>query len=219
MRKAILSAAMGAVLLFWCAPGAHADDWAPPAPFEIVSSDGTMVFRFSPDDPFGGAAGVAGVYTVGEPEELVYAVQGLRSWAFPENFFFSEDFRSFVFVPSPTEDIALEFYTDGVVVKTYRVKDLVKDRSKLTHSTSSVWWMSAAPAVAGEDVLSVTTVDARTYSFDITTGSILEKTHESSAGYWPWIIVGVLGVAVLIFAVRRFLPSIERPGSAQSRDS
>jgi len=189
------------VLFSGCVADANADDWPAPGPFEVVSNDGNMVFRFDPLEPIGDNEASAGVYRNSEPEELVYTVHGLRTWAYSSDFYFSEDFRSFVFIPSPTEDIALQFFTDGELVKTYKINDLVKNRTKITRSTSSLWWIKRMNTINDEpnNTLTLTTVDDRTYVFDITNGSILEKNRDSSGmPIWLYVIIGTLGLAVVI---------------------
>jgi len=73
-----------------------------PEPFEVMSADASRVFRFEPgEDPWGGASiAAAGVYSNTEPPELIYAVEGLRAWAYRNQFYFSEDLTHFAFVPS-----------------------------------------------------------------------------------------------------------------------
>ena len=190
-------------VLFFSPDLVFADDWMAPSQFEIHSEDGSKFFQFDPgaldsSNPFATAA----VYENANPPKPIYEVENLRSWAYENNFYFTEDFMHFAFMPSPDFDIAIEFYSEGVLVKTYNIKDLVSRHSKIEYSTSSAWWKNSdAEVVRDSDRLTITTIDNITYVFDIATGDIVEK-HGVSNNIWISIIIFVIAVVAGIYISR-----------------
>ena len=176
-----------------------ADSWAPPAPFEIPSNDGARVFRFepNPDNTYNPDTKCdAALYKIGYSESI-YTVKDLRSWAYKNNFYFSYDSMHFAFIPPTDFDIALEFYSNGLLVKTYKIKDLVKDYSKVKHSTSTAHWLDIESVHSQDNTLSLKTCDNQTYIFDITTGNIVNDNKNFDL-YITAIIKYVLPVIFII---------------------
>lgn len=187
-----------AVALFSSTLFASADEWIEPGPFDIRSGDGSMVFRFEADAS--SRYSTAAVYQNTDPQTLLYEVQNLRAFAFERDFFFSNDFRHFAYMPSPDFDIAIEFFSEGVLTKTYYIKDLVKNHKKIQYSTSSAWWMNNdAQVVHNGDTMTVTTVDNWVYIFDITTGEIIETHGNSPINLAIIIIIGICVVGCIVF--------------------
>lgn len=170
MKKLFLASLMMLLFLFGQI-FASADSWIPPTSFEIESKDGSKVFRFEPNS---NNHSTAVLYDNSNPPKAIYTVENLRSWAYENNFFFSDDLMHFFFIPPADFDIALEFYSKGKLKKTYYIKDLVKDHSKISYSISSAWWLKEGVKVSQDNnTLTLTTVDNLTYNFDITDGNIL----------------------------------------------
>jgi hypothetical protein len=74
---------------------------------------------------------------------------------------------------SSTDDPAVFFYKRGKEVKTYRIKDLVRDDSQLVRSVSFLHWRGALTYNDRDAVLFLMTLDNRVYRFSVRTGEIL----------------------------------------------
>jgi hypothetical protein len=212
MRKLVCTLLVTIVFLSCTLPVA-ADEWMAPGEFEIISEDGEKIFRFDSDSADETSNySTAAVYLNTEPSKLVYSVENLRSWTYKDNFFFSEDFQSFAHMPSPDFEIAIEFYVEGHLVKTYDIKDLVRNHSKISYSTSSAWWKNSDVKVSqDQDRLTVTTVDGLTYVFDINTGEIIEKSETSNI---PLILIFIIGIVAACFVVGIIIQTIRRKQKA-----
>lgn len=168
-----------------------------PAEFEVKSKDESKVFRFKPssNDPLKGTA-TAGLYKGSNPTEVIYTVENLRSRAYREDFYFSEDLMSFFFVPKDDLEIALEYYSRGKLEKTYEIKDLVNDLDIISNSDSkSTWLKPGSKIVQTLNTLTFTTIDDLTYYLDIATGDIfkVDKKKDSFFDYFlkamPFLII------------------------------
>ena len=202
MKRRILLSALCIALL--CLLPASADSWTPPAPFELWSEDGSLVFRFDPGAAsWHNTTAQAAVYRKDEPEPL-YTVKYLRAWAYSSRFYFSRDFRNFVFFPPAEFDIAAEFYAEGARMKTYLIRDLVKDIDQLTHSTSTVWWLAEIVHSPESDTLTVFTADGLTHLLDLTNGSLLDDSEPPAPRYLPWAAgIAILG-CIVVLLLRRY---------------
>ena len=197
IKKFILAIVI-TVALFSSVLFAAADDWMAPGPFDILSEDGSMVFRFDADSS--SSLSTAAVYQNTDPPTLLYEVNNLRAWAYENDFFFSRDFKHFAYMPLPDFEIAIEFFSEGNITKTYYIEDLVNNNKKIQYSTSSAWWKSNGAQVKNnDDKLEVTTVDNLTYIFDITTGEILETHGESKINLTLIIIVAICVIGFIVF--------------------
>ena len=184
-RKFAIAMLLASVMMVFGGITAYADSFMPPEPFEIWSDDGTMVFIWNPgaEDNWSQGTAQAGVYRDGE---LVYSVENLPIMGESENnFLFSSDFRHFVFRPTVGQVMALGFFEDGVLLRAYRIDELVRDMNVVTYSvTIAMWenWQGRDFDVAN-NTLTIVTRDDITYVFDITTGEIIYHT----AGDTPFI--------------------------------
>jgi len=198
MKKCISIAAAFILLLLAITIHAGADDWLPPRPFEIWSEDRNRVFRFDPDSHRDVAQ--AAVYRSDNLRQPIYTVENLRAWAYEENFFFSRDFQHFVFRPPADFHIALQFYSNGILMRTHYIQDLVVDMDRVLHSTTTAWWGPEDQRTVWieffpeNDRLAITTIEEITYIFDITTGEILKDTHP----ILPIIVLITVGGAVFV---------------------
>ena len=175
------------VLISFSAIQVSADSFLPPEPFEILSDDGSMVFRWIPSADYRTAQ--AGVYRSGE---LVWSVENLPTMGVSvSNFFFSQDFQHMIFIPT-THDfqsmimreestiVALEFYTNGELMKTHYISDIVRDMSRVQRSVTMAFWRTAFPEtrtmadhIVEHDILRIMTVERIIFDFCLTTGEIL----------------------------------------------
>jgi hypothetical protein len=76
----------------------------------------------------------------------------------------------------PEDGLALAFFRNGVLLKSYNIPNLVKDSSFLIHSESGLIWLKqenyVSPAFRPNARYQLTTVDGIEYTFDTKTGSI-----------------------------------------------
>jgi hypothetical protein len=73
---------------------------------------------------------------------------------------------------SDVEEPAVSFYRDGNELKTYRIKDLVRDESKLEYTVSHFSWRSSLRYDDKSGLLFLKTKDDRSYRFSVKTGEI-----------------------------------------------
>ena len=233
---------------------ALADSFAEPEPSMIEIENGNKVFYMTPPEYIGDKYPQSGLYYNTSPPEVIYVINSEHSgisYFSPGNVFISDDGMHFAHLPIPwhndnvpwnnteswqvgQEDFSeytttvLEFYGKGALVKKYTVSDLVIDNSKLEFSVTMVGWeMGNARSFDSEsNTLLIRTVDGNTYTFDITTGAILESDREdsqiitnvdsgisemnyeqsASGNFMPndsllWIVLGVLSVTLIIILV------------------
>ena len=91
---------------------------------------------------------------------------------------------------NPKDGLAVAFYVKGKEVARYKVSDLVKDESKLKHTTAGLWWLEyklyQSPAFSpGEEIFQLETVDGTRYRFDMNTGAIIKPTSEQGGADQP----------------------------------
>jgi len=135
----------------------------------------------------------SGLYYNTDPPELIYLISSHHtakdfSYFDPHNVYLSNDGMHFAHIPIPLHNAretsapagtVLEFYESGNLIKRYHVSQLVKNDKKLSYSVSMVMWedWEKRQFDAKNNLLSVTTVDGITYTFDITTGSIVDNEN------------------------------------------
>ena len=173
-----ISVLLAAIVIFGGAT-VYGDSFIAPEPFEIWSEDGTTVFRWNP----GGMIAQAGVYRNGT---LVYSVENLPAMGeSASNFFFSADLRHFAFRPTTGQVVALGFFEDGVLLRSYRIDELVRDMNVVGYTVTTASWedWSGRSFDVTNNTLTIVTRDDITYVFDITTGEIIYDT----AGDRPFI--------------------------------
>ncbi|MCL1853525.1 MAG: hypothetical protein FWF88_10950 [Peptococcaceae bacterium] len=197
--------------LFLCPPDVNADSWVSPGPFSITSDDGAKVFHYNPSYDTDGLP-ATGVYSNTETLEPLYLVEDLL-WAYKDDLIFSGDLRYFVFIPSVSQSMALRFYENGHEMKEYGIKDLVKKMSTVTYTSSSAFWLRTSEFFPASNTLAITTTDNRIYTFDVTSGEILEvvaQPPDRREGAVPWYaVVAIAGLGIigcLLFLLARGLP-------------
>jgi len=93
------------------------------------------------------------------------------------------------------DDLAVAFFKNGKMLKSYSTVDLVKDPTKVVPTTGHYFWQAPSPLddsidpVEAMKLLSrldyekrfnISTIDGWTYIFDATTGAILERRKTKS---------------------------------------
>ena len=73
-------------------------------------------------------------------------------------------------------DEAISFFANGKLLRSYRVSDLIKDRSRLERTVSHFFWQEDVRLDDRALRYTVATVDRRCYVFDVTTGAIVSVT-------------------------------------------
>ena len=220
MKKIVLASVVFVVVLIGSIQIA-ADTFLPPEPFEIWSADGTKVFRFNPlyEDGTMRRFAETAVY---KDNEILYSRAFPTMGVSESNFFFSQDFQHLMFMPTTGFEVALQFFTNGVLTKTHYISDLVRDTSQVRHSVTMALWRgifpdmhSAVEHIAEQDILRVITVDGIIYTFDLTTGVVLGCEYSNSgrvcrnnAGQqriWLFVAAGttLVGIGVLAFVAKK----------------
>ena len=246
MRKPIaIGTATFIILLFFHAfsSTALADTFAEPEPTKIELENGSKVFFMTPLEYVSDEYPPTGLYYNTDPPDLIYLVTSDHagiSYFHKFNVLISDNGMHFVHLPIPwhndnvpwnnagswstgQEDnneyttTALEFYSSGNLIKKYTVSDLVVDNSALEFSVTMVMWEKGNRSFDSEsNELTIKTVDGISYTFDITTGAILESdaggmlpdnNDQSSSGHPAarspvlWIGLSVLGAALVVILV------------------
>jgi hypothetical protein len=163
---------------------ASADDFTMPRPFIRESEDGNRVLVFNPhaDEAFP----AMGVYKSTDPLELIYEIN-LGFMVFDGDFHFTDDMRNFVFVPQVSQNIAVEFYSDGILTHSYRIPNLVRDGRQVLYSISMAMWYDFESRIFDSliNTFKITTVDNLTYTFDVITGEVIEGEIIVTDEVWP----------------------------------
>ena len=101
--------------------------WASSEPFEIFSDDGSYVFVFIPEEYSIGKAHAALYEIVNDERRLVYMVEGLSSFAFESNFYFSNDMMHFARRFPPSGMNAFEVFSYGVRTRVVLRSDFIRN--------------------------------------------------------------------------------------------
>ena len=193
--------------------------WPPPESFYIVSEDGSSVFHFTHPEfevlhvlEECQESAQTGVYHNTTPLTLAYYLYfpNSHNLIFESCLVFSSDMQYLAWFPSSNhQPYVIVFFANGVIQNTYAIDGLVHDMSALTLTSIGYTWMGQPRRRfnSATGVLTLTTADAITYQFDITTGEILRSTYDSSydlpydsslsVSYGILIIVLSVGIAGL----------------------
>jgi hypothetical protein len=103
------------------------------------------------------------------------------------------------FTPNYNE-LALEFYENGEILRSYRVSDLVAEPQSLPHTVSHYSWRDEAEFNGEKRELSVRTYNGEEYLFDATTGEIVRESKPVTAQATLIVIAAivVLGFGLVI---------------------
>lgn len=180
-----------AVLAILNATALLADSPATPIPYVKASPNGQFYFRMMPGkQEWDNRHAYGEMYEVSEGgDKLLWKTKGWYSFSV----FVSDNGRHLVRMglwssgdrPSQ-EDLAVAFYTDGKLVKSYSTKDLVSDPSKIERSVSHYEWYQVIiglhsragindPFGGEPDTFSLITLADETFSFDIASGKIISE--------------------------------------------
>jgi hypothetical protein len=86
---------------------------------------------------------------------------------------------------SDVEQLAVAFYENGTLLKAYRIKDLIRDESKLRHTVSHFFWHTSLSYDDKKGLLVLTTTDGVNYRFSLRTGEIESTGQEKAPGTKP----------------------------------
>ena len=162
---------------------ALADSFITPEPSITISKDGSRVFAFNPfdDEDFP----EMGIYRNTSPLELVYIIP-FSGMVFESDFYFSSDMRHFVYMPTISQDTVLYFYRDGNFLQSYRIPNLVRNKSNVEFSVSMAFWYhhESLKFDTTGNTFSLTTKEDITYVFDVTTGNAIEGKIIETDDVW-----------------------------------
>jgi hypothetical protein len=95
---------------------------------------------------------------------------------------------------------AVAFFANGVLLKSYRVSDLVAKPSRMTHSVSHFMWRRSGGLRPETKEYEILTLHDEYYRFDVTTGEIIEERKPEKPDT-QWVLVAsalALGAVVLV---------------------
>lgn len=167
------------LVIFSSNESAWADSPAPNTEYVALSPNGQFLIQMMSDDGWGGYGNGAGV-----AYKLLGQDQREEIWRvdfFSSQVALTSDGRHLIaFGPWATQptDLAIAFYRDGKLLKSYTVSDLIPDESKLEKTISHFFWHVPLESVAeglspDEKTYSLTLIDGSVRVFDVLTGSVL----------------------------------------------
>jgi hypothetical protein len=146
----------------------------------VKSANGNFAAEFFPDGSFG-ETGWGEVTATGGNKPL-YSFKWYANEALVSNDgHYLVRFGRWAMDSKGHTDLAIAFYKDGVELKSYLVKDLVRDVSSVDESVSHYIWQATETKMplgfsADEKRFTVVTTDKLAYEFDVATGEIA-KVH------------------------------------------
>lgn len=172
------------VAVFFLYAQASADSPAPPRDFKKVTENKEYVFVMLASDEWAEHDAAirsvykqSGLYQNDGSSTPLWTVDWYAFEVFP-----SSDGEHLIQIgpwASSTEQLALSFHKNGEEIKKYRIKDLVRDESKLTHTVSHFFWRSELKYDDKHTVLLLKTRDNQVYRFSATTGEILPSLSDN----------------------------------------
>jgi hypothetical protein len=153
-----------------------ADTLAKSNPFVISSSDSPYFVTMVPSKSGKGYAAAIELCQDGSSREL-WRIDGYAFEAY-----LSKDGQHFIKIgPWPSgrapskEDVAVEFFKNGQLLKSYSTKDLIKDSSKVRPTSGHYFWRAKDGdySFLSSNSFHTKTVDGISYVFDVTTGEII----------------------------------------------
>jgi len=189
-KRSVLALLLIAAMMFAGAT-AFADSFPPPVPRRIESECGTRVFIFN---PLGDANYPAmGVYYNTVPLQLIYEID-LGPMVFEQDFVFSRTFDFFVFIPTVSQDVALQFFADGALIASYSISDLVMDMDTVLYTVSTAQWHDRVRGRHFDSFsrFTVVTSDNIIYTFNLQTGGILYSAQLMHDIPSPWALEAVV---------------------------
>ena len=86
------------------------------------------------------------------------------------------------------DELALEFYENGSLLRSYRVSDLVAAPQELPRTVSHLAWRAESEFDADKGELYLRTENDEEHLFDVTTGELIEKRRPITVP--PCLLVG-----------------------------
>ena len=77
---------------------------------------------------------------------------------------------------SSVDELALSFHRNGQEIKSYAIKDLIRDEGKLSYTVSHFFWRSKLEFDDEKGLVFLQTRDNQEYLFNIKNGEIIPKT-------------------------------------------
>jgi len=185
-------------------------------PSNIELENGKKIFYMTPPEYEKEGYPQTGLYYNTDPPENIYLTRPYYNrilYFEVHNIKISNDGMYFAHFPivrhGRVEESALEFYAEGKLIKEYKVLDLVKDESKLDHTSAGTFWRQrfneGQPTTrvfdADKNTLTLTTIDEITYTFDITTGKIISTERKSNLT----LIITTISAVVICISTSAFL--------------
>ena len=210
MKKLVALFMLFCVVISSFSFSAYADTFMPVEPHTILLEDGNKIFFLTPPHLISEEHLRTGLYYNTDPPTSIYYIydglDGAHDQFFRSAFYFSNDSIHFARVSSPAfshfPDLsgqAIGFYSNGSLIKSYSVGDLLTDASNPAFTVTSVRWEEPRTREfnAQENALTVTTTCGRVIAFDITTGNIISDTVKTPVA----IIIGLIVLLAIISAV------------------
>ena len=188
---------------------AHADEPVLAEDYIVDVGDGRYVFvMLVGESPvvteIGAKYQESGLYEAGETENPLWTVE----WYATEVDITPDGKHLVRWGPWPSidgyDELALEFYESGDLLRSYRVSDLVANPQKLPRTVSHLAWKAESSFDAGNGELYLRTEHDEEYRFDVTTGEIMEERGPINVPFCPMIggIVVLGPVGGLLFRKR-----------------
>lgn len=191
---------MAGALALW------ADSVARPFPYVATNDFGTVYFRMNPDrsEPWNQSKGSGVAYRVSaRKDEVLWRTKGWYSYQV-----FLDAGGRYLAAMGPwnvgsepkKSDLAVAFYCDGKLLKSYSPAELVEDRSKLLVTVSHYMWLArevgdgdeqAELSVIDGELFRLKTCDGIVYWFDMATGEIRRKERRAVRRAEPGPDVGL----------------------------
>jgi len=171
----IIAAVMLASSIAW------ADSEVPPYTYVSVSEYGRYYFKMIPDNPADRetGSGICFEVTAGNTDKILWTTTGWYAYST----YLSSDGKYLIRMgvwPRGQElsdtHLAVAFYKDGNLLKSYTTKYLVKDPSRIERTVSHYFWLEGIPGLLPHGHrFKIVTKDNIEYIFDITDGKIISQ--------------------------------------------
>jgi hypothetical protein len=170
----------------------HADEPVPVADYIVEVGDGRYVFVMLVGESdvvseIRAKYEKSGLYEADETENALWTVD----WYASEVDITPDGKHLVRWGPWPSvedyDELALEFHENGVLLRSYRVSDLVAVPQKLPRTVSHLSWKAESEFNAEERELYLRTENDEEYRFDVTTGDVIEERGPINVPLCPMI--------------------------------
>ena len=119
----------------------------------------------------------SGLYDVTDGMKCIYTLDPYL-YIYEGNLYLSEDGSRFFSVHT-AGSLALSYYVDGKMSKSYKVSEIMANTGKRTFTSEGTFWESYAERSfdAGTGTLYLTALDGVATSYDVDTGDIVERSY------------------------------------------